>query len=53
MTLGELASRMDISQDKLSKYLHGCNVPKSRIQDIADYFDVALLDLVQITGFDY
>ena len=53
MTLKELAEKMDIEQTKFSKYLHGSNVPKGRIQDIADYFDVPLLEIVKITGFDY
>ena len=53
MTFGELAKKMGITQKKLSRYLNGANVPKSRIQDIADYFDVAMLDIIKINGFDY
>lgn len=54
MTAKDLCEELDVSYDVFKKYLCGqYNMPQSKVQNLADYFDVPILELVQFRGFDY
>ncbi len=54
ITARDMAKDLDFSYDVLKKYLCGqYNMPQRRVQEVADYFGVPLLEVVQFRGFDY
>lgn len=53
MTAKELAKEIGVKDYTICKYLKGYNCPRSRAQNIADYFGVDILDIVQLKGLHY
>lgn len=53
ITMKYLAEQLGYNKDKMYNYTHGANVPRQKAQDIADYFDVSIYEIIQFVGFDY